>query len=92
LVAAKHIRAAPSSFRAWACKWARHTPRRLRIRRKSNPKSRASASVEVHDPTLLFVDFDLQLSEFLAQLFLHRRYQSVMSQVGVDASAVFKIS
>ena len=47
-------------------------------------KAEALASAEVHDLTLFFVDFDLQLGQFLAQPFLHRRHQPVMSLVGVD--------
>jgi hypothetical protein len=46
---------------------------------------RVLASAEVHDSTLFFVDFDLQLGQFLAQPFLHRRHQPVMSLAGRSA-------
>ena len=46
-------------------------------------EAEAFAAAEVHDPTLLFIDFDLQSGQFLPKPFLHRRHQPVMPRVGV---------
>jgi hypothetical protein len=44
----------------------------------------ALASTEVHVPTLLFINLDLQFSQLLPKPFLNRPHQPVMSWVGVN--------
>src|SRR6266481_5642913 len=46
-------------------------------------EAEAFAAAEVHDPTLLFIDFDLQSGQFLPEAFLNRRHQPVMPRVGI---------
>ena len=47
-------------------------------------EAEAFASAEVDDAALLIIDFDLEFVELLAEAFLHRANQPVMSLVGVD--------
>jgi hypothetical protein len=47
-------------------------------------EAEALASAEVCDPTLLFIDLDLQFGQFLPQPFFNRHQQAVMSPIGVD--------
>jgi hypothetical protein len=46
-------------------------------------EAEAFAAAEVHDPTLLFIDFDLQSGQFLPEAFLNRLHQPVMPRVGI---------
>ena len=46
-------------------------------------EAEAFAAAEVHDPTLLFIDFDLQSGQFPPEAFLNRRHQPVMPRVGI---------
>src|SRR6516225_6508409 len=44
----------------------------------------ALASAEVYNPTLLFIDFDLQSSQFLPEALFNRGQKPVMSRIGID--------
>src|SRR5215467_1585400 len=44
----------------------------------------ALASAEVYDPTLLFIDFDLQSNQFLPEALFNRGQKPVMSRIGID--------
>src|ERR1019366_6791159 len=47
-------------------------------------EAEALASAKVYDAAFLIIDFDLEFVELLAEAFLHRSHQPVMSLVGVD--------
>src|SRR5438876_2946022 len=87
LVAAEHVFELPQQRRSFLELWREmcspDAPSTTDAAEIESEEAEAFAAAEVHDPTLLFIDFDLQSGQFLPEAFLNRRHQPVMPRVGI---------